>query len=154
MVSTRLFCITLFILLLSSIGCSSESSREEPVILGKVAFSNGWARPGAEGQSSAAYVSISNGTASKDSIISLSSNKAEKAEIHESFKGENGIHGMRPAPGQTIQAGENLYLQPGGLHIMLMNLKKDIAEGDSVTITITFDRVGAKTMQIPVKIQN
>lgn len=154
MLSSRLLCITLFTLVISLIGCSSEDSKEKPIIFGKLELSNGWARPGSEGQSSAAYVSISNGTASKDSIVSLSSQAAGRTEIHESYKGENGISGMRPAPGQVVQSGEDLYLQPGGLHIMLMELNADLAVGDSVNITITFDKVGAKTMRIPIKIQN
>lgn len=154
MISSRLLCIALLIFVASSVSCGSEDSQEKQVILGKLKLSDGWARPGAKGQSSAAYVSISNGTASKDSIVGLSSQAAEKAEIHESYKGENGISGMRPAPGQVIPSGEDLYLQPGGLHIMLMKLNTDLAVGDSLNITITFDKVGAKTMQIPVKIQN
>lgn len=154
MVSTRLLCLTVLLFAASLIGCSSDESEKESVVLGKIELSDGWARPGAKGQSSAAYLSISNGTASKDSITGIASTAAGKAAIHETYKGENGILGMRPAPGQVIHSAEDLYLKPNGFHIMLMKLKEDLAVGDSLDIAITFDQVGTKEIRIPVKIQN
>jgi copper(I)-binding protein len=153
MISTRLLCVTIFLAATSLIGCSAGESEEESVVLGKLELSDGWARPAAQGQSSAAYLSISNGTASKDSIIRLSSSLAQKAEVHESYKGENGIMGMKPAPGQVIPSGQDLYFKPSGTHIMLMKLKQDLAVGDSIDIAITFDQVGTKSIRIPIKIQ-
>ena len=144
---------------LLALGCSSNQAEEETkspqkTTLGKLTIEKGWARPGSKGQSSAAYLSISNGTASQDSIISISSKAAQKAEIHESYKGENGIMGMRPAPGQVIPSGEDLYLQPGGLHIMLMKLNNDLAVEDSIDLSIKFKNIGTKTISIPVQTQS
>lgn len=132
---------------------ASESAAKE-VILGKISLSDGWARPGSEGQSSAAYLSIGNGTASRDTIIGITSKAARKAAIHESYKGENGMIGMRPAPQQVIPSGGDLYLQPGGLHIMLTGLKRTLSVGDSLKLSVEFARAGRHSVTIPVKIQN
>lgn len=149
---------TIFACTIFAAGCSAKNNeakqqQSQQPILGKITFEEGWVRPGSKGQTSAAYLSISNGTASADTIKSLSADAAKKAEMHESYKGENGISGMRPAPNQAIASGKDLYLQPGGLHLMLMNLKNDLAVGDSVTISFTFKHTGTKSIQLPVQMQ-
>ena len=156
---SKCFLYNIVLCVLFAVGCTSnhtetKKKQTEKAILGKITFEKGWARPGSKGQTSAAYLSISNGTASKDSIVSISSNMARKAEIHESYKGENGIIGMRPAPEQVIPPGEDLYLQPGGLHIMLMELTRNLTVEDSVKLSIEFKNVGLKSITIPVQTQN
>lgn len=155
--SNRLFFLTLvFTLFLSGCNTKKAETQEQEskqVILGKMTLEGGWARPGSKGQTSAAYFNISNGTASPDTIVSVSSPIAQKAGIHESYKGENGLSGMRPAPNQVIAAGTDLYLRPGGLHLMLMELKNKVAVGDSIQISVTFNRNGTKTIRLPVQLQ-
>lgn len=155
-VTKRFLFISLIVCFLFG-GCSSESSskkEKEKIVLGKIELSNGWARPGSRGQTSGAYMTISNGTASVDTLISISSDVAEKAELHESFKNEDGTMSMRPAGQQIIEDGFKLQLQPGGLHIMLMNLTRDLAVGDSVSVSLQFSRSGTKSISVPVQIQN
>ncbi len=137
-------------------GCSSESDQQpqNEVIFGKVEFSEGWARPGSQGQTSSVYLSISNGTASTETLTDVSSSVAGSAEIHESYKDESGTVGMRPTGEQTITSGNELIFEPGGLHIMLMDLNRDLAVGDSLNVTLDFSRVGNKTVAVPVQIQN
>ena len=142
---------TLFV----SFGCSSESNQQQDeVIFGKVEFSNGWARPGAQGQTSGVYLTISNGTASDETLTGVSSSVAGRAEIHESYEGESETVGMRPAGEQIISAGNNLAFEPGGLHIMLMDLKRDLVVGDTLDITLNFSRVGSMSVSVPVQTQN
>lgn len=148
--------VSLLTLLLVLSGCNSNKNQqsEEQAVSGKITLSEGWARPGVQNQTSAAYLSIHNRTASQDTIISISSEAAGNAEIHESYKGENGMMGMRPETTQIIEPGEDLYFRPNGLHIMLMKLKRDLAIGDSLTLTLEFARTGSTTTTIPVKVQN
>lgn len=153
----RTFFLLLFFFFLFE-GCSSESSskseQKKSVILGKLELVNGWARPGSKGQTSGAYLTINNGTASTDTLLSISSNVAQKTELHKSIKNEDGTISMRPAGPQIIRDGLSLQLQPGGLHIMLMKLNRNLAIGDSVSITLNFAHVGKKDVLVPVKIQN
>jgi len=48
------------------------------------------------------------------------------------------LSGMRPAGKQVIKPDSVLKLQPGGFHIMLMQLNRKLAEGDSVRMTLRF----------------
>lgn len=154
--SSRLILLTGLVVVGISACISNESTEEqhEEGIFGKVELSDGWVRPGSEGGMSAAYLTISNGTASGDTLESISSNIAEKAELHESYKGENGIIGMRPASQPVISSGEKLHMSPGRLHIMLHDLNKDLSIGDSVDITMTFSRVNTQSIRLPVKSQH
>lgn len=137
------------------IGCSSESNQQQDdVIFGKVEFSEGWARPGSQGQTSGVYLTISNGTASAETLTGVSSSVAGSAEIHETYEGESETMGMRPAGEQIISSGNKLVFEPGRLHVMLMDLKHDLAVGDSLDVTLDFSRVGSKSVTVPVRIQN
>jgi len=139
------------------VGCSSKSQQDgdnNNVVFGKIELSGAWARPGAKGQNSAAYMTITNGTASTDTLIGASSNVSKKAQVHESYKTDSGETAMRPAGNLVIDSGNKLQITPGRYHIMLMNLKRDLAAGDSLDVTLNFQHVGKKTVRIPVKIQN
>lgn len=140
-------------------GCSSESDssnsgNSDEVILGKLDISDGWARPGAEGQNSAVYLTIHNGTATADTLIDISSEAADSAEVHESIKNDDGTTSMHPAGQQIIDEAEQLRLESGGLHIMLMDLTQNIEVNDSLTVSLKFARVGTKNISVPVQTQN
>ena len=155
MISRKVLFLTLFTFFF--FGCSSQSDQKQTkktVVLGKMELSDGWARPGSKGQNSAAYLQIANGTASDDTLLHIQSSAAEKAELHESYQDENNITGMRPAGRQVIAESEKLYLQPGDLHIMLMNLQRNLAVGDTVSISLEFARAGTKSINIPIKLRS
>ena len=136
----------LLLVILSScflfLGCGSESNSpnesdsKKEVVLGKIALDNAWARPGSKQGKSAAYLRISNGTASTDTLRSFSSYAAESVELHKSIKHDDGTSSMQPAGKQVIASGKKLRLQPGGLHLMLINLKRNITVGDTLQISL------------------
>lgn len=117
-------------------------------------LADGWARPGSKEQTSGAYLKIDNGTASRDTLVSVSSKAAGEAGLHQTVTLEDGTISMQPAGLQVIPPGTELRLAPGGLHIMLTNLKRNLAPGDSLSVSLKFARVGTKTITLPVKIQN
>jgi copper(I)-binding protein len=136
--------------------CTSNEKTEEQnaeVISGKIELSDGWVRPGSKGGMSAAYLTISNGTASPDTLTDISSSAAAKAELHESYKDENGIIAMRPASKPVVPSGKKLRMSPGKLHIMLHDLNRNLSLGDSVDITLTFSRVDTQSIRLEVKSQ-
>ncbi len=153
--SSRLILLT-GLVIVGICACTSNESVEqeqEEVIFGKIELSDGWVRPGSKGGRSAAYLTISNGTASRDTLMNISSSVAAKAELHESYKGENGIMAMRPASQPVIPAGEKLHMSPGRLHVMLHELNRNLSVGDSVDITLTFSRIDTQSNRLPVKSQ-
>lgn len=150
----RLFIPFLFSLILCT-GCNSEEidKSEEEAGGNKIELVDGWVRPGGPGMMSAAYLTVRNRTNAQDTLIGVSSEAAQKTEIHESYKGENGMSAMRPSPNTVVKPGDDLYFQPGGLHVMLINLKEELVTSDSIDIHFEFKRTGTQTVRLPVKAQ-
>lgn len=157
MKSQTYFVLSSLLCLFFILGCSAESDNDRGksnAVLGKYEFADGWARPGAEGDNSSVYMLITNGTATDDTLLSVSSEAADKAELHESYDAGNETTSMRPAGEQPIGSGSKLRLEPGGLHIMLMDIQRDLTVGDSVSVDLEFSHVGKKNIIVPVQIEN
>ncbi len=89
-------------------------------------------------------------TAQSDSkLVSAASPFAEHVELHKMTM-ENDIMKMRQIPELALAAAKPVALKPGGYHIMLLGLKKQIKATDTVPVTLTFeDNDGHRThMQI------
>ncbi len=149
-----LYSAGLAILFLFMTGCNTDDNetRDENVILGRYEFSNGWARAGSEGGNSAAYLRITNGTATDDTLVELSSNISERASLHETTE-RDGLTEMNAVSDFTIKSGSSMDLEPGGKHIMLMQLNRELSESDSVKITFEFAQAGSWEVILPVKFQ-
>ncbi len=112
-----------------------------------------WVRlppPGA--QIAAAYFTIE----SKQtlSLSSVTSPAAEVVEIH-TMSMHNGMMEMRQLPALALEAGKPVKLEPGGLHLMLINPKQPLKEGDKVPMVLNFKQgkrvIGAVDVQATVK---
>lgn len=95
-----------------------------------------WARPG-EGMS-AAYLQIHNDSPTHDDHLVGVRLESGHAEIHET-QIENDVMRMRPVENIEIPAGETVRLQPGGYHIMLMELENPLTEGATFPLTLIFE---------------
>ena len=74
---------------------------------------------------------------------------AMMAELHETRK-ENGVMRMRSVQALPLEPGKPVKMQPGGYHIMLMDLKQPLEQGESFPITLTFEHAAPVTVQVPV----
>lgn len=109
-----------------------------------------WARPAQEGGNSAAYFSYTNDLDIDDTLQSVSSPVAEMTQVHESYEMENGMMGMREPAELIINAGESMDFEEGGFHLMLMQLKEQLQEGDTISVKLEFGQAGLVTKNIPV----
>lgn len=106
---------------------------------------------GAMGKVSAAYMMIMNSGSTPDKLIKVEGSADAVYELHES-KIENDVAKMIPVEGGIeIPANGMAELKPGGLHIMIMELKGDLAPGDALTLTLTFESGTVITVDVPVK---
>ena len=62
---------------------------------------------------------------------------SEVIELHTHIK-EGDVYRMREVNQIVIPAKTTVMLSPGGLHIMLMQLKKPLKEGDSINLKLKF----------------
>ena len=111
--------------------------------------SNAWARATpAKAEYGVAYLTIRSPTA--DRLLSASSPAAKKAELH-TMEMAGMVMKMRPLPGLDIPAGQPVALKPGGEHIMLIGLQQPLREGQSFTLTLNFEKAGARTVSVAVE---
>ena len=90
----------------------------------KLKIDNAWLRPAAKGMNSAMYFEIVNNSDKPDTLYKVASSAAELVQIHETFK-QNGLMGMREVKYVVVKPHSTLRFQPGGYHVMFINLKKD-----------------------------
>lgn len=105
--------------------------------------------PAGTGQTSA-YVLLRNGDNSAHALVKAASPAARIVELH-TVVDEGGVKKMRPVPKMDIQAGSETHLKPGGLHIMLIDLKEPLKEGAEVPITLTFEDESEIALKAPVR---
>jgi copper(I)-binding protein len=82
-------------------------------------------------------------------LISASSPAAGVVEVHE-MKMVDDVMRMRQIPGLDLPAGQTVALKPGGFHIMLLELKQPLKEGDSVPLTLEIEDAQHARSQIVV----
>ncbi|WP_340104391.1 copper chaperone PCu(A)C [Rhodohalobacter sp. 8-1] len=111
-----------------------------------------WARPGAEGRMSAAYFLISNFKSEDDVLISVETDAAQNAEVHESYEREEGMMSMREVPQLDLPAQSTVRFEQGGLHVMLMQLNRQLSDGDTFELTLTFENNEPVTVEVPVRL--
>ena len=99
----------------------------------------------------AVFLKLMNEGHNDDMLISAGSDIAEAVELHESKMDEQGVMKMSPVPNIPLPAGDTVALQPGGLHIMLIGLKEELAAGDRFSVTLNFEQAGSQTIEVEVK---
>lgn len=117
-----------------------------------IAVSDAWVPvPPAGAQVGAGYMRIYNGTAADVRLTGGRTDIAERVELH-SMTMDGGVMRMRPlADGLAIAAGETATLGPGGLHLMLIGLKRQPVEGERVALTLIFEGGQSVDVQLDVR---
>ena len=98
----------------------------------------------------AGYLTITNKGTADDTLVSATSPVAGVTQIHE-MKLEGDVMKMNEVEGGlVIPAGQSVTLEPGGLHIMLMDLKQQLVEGTTFPVTLTFANAGNIEVELAV----
>ena len=145
--SLKIFAAHTLALMMITFSCPSHAQRSEKGTPGPKVF-DVWVKttvPG--GTVSAAYMHIKSATPLK--LVKAESSIADIAEIHD-MKMNAGVMEMKAMDALDIPADKLVDLRPGGLHVMLMKLKKPINKGDKVPLTLTFE--GADKKPVVVKL--
>lgn len=120
----------------------------DPAATPGVTLSHAWVRAMPPGQAmTAAYLQVMNSGAAPVTITGVSAGQGA-ASLHETRTVE-GRSTMRAVATLTLAPGEQLQLQPGGLHVMLMGLERTPAPGEKVSICLITD-AGESCIDAPV----
>ena len=116
----------------------------------QVNIENAWSRatpPGAK--IAAGYLTIHN-AGGADRLVSASSPAAEKVQTHVSIK-DGDVSRMREVKGYAVPANGTLELSPGGSHLMLVNIRAPLKEGDKVALVLRFEKAGEVKTELAVR---
>lgn len=121
--------------------CATDAAPESK--LAAVGIDDGWVRVSEysdhEGGMTGAFATFTNNTDADVTIVGGTAEIAGMVEVHEVVMIDDQMKMQPKEGGIVIPAGKSLTLEPGGLHIMLMGLKKPILVGDKITMTIDLD---------------
>lgn len=138
-------------------GCANSTPATQAT---QVTLNDGWAKavPSMNGGGmgmSAIFGTLSNIGSKDATLVSASCPKtAATVQLHETYTDANGSMAMRQKDGGfVIPANGTFTLQPGGYHIMLMDMPADeaLVAGDSVSCTLTFSDKSSEDITVPVK---
>jgi copper(I)-binding protein len=147
MLGRMLFRTVLLGLLAVSIAAHAAAQSANPQTVQAV---NVWARATPQGaKTGAAYMTLVNPGPADDRLVGVTTPVAGEAQIH-SISLENGVMMMRPVPSIEVKAGSTSVLKPAGYHVMLMDLKQPLVEGQSFPLTLIFSKAG--NVQVTAKI--
>ena len=112
---------------------------------------DGWSRatPGGA-RVGAGYLVIENHGDTQDRLVAAELSVAGKVEIHESTE-SGGVARMRQVPDVPVPAHGTVELRPGGLHLMLMELRNPLREGDRLDGELVFERAGRIAVRLQVR---
>lgn len=134
-------------------GCAtSPAATAEDVTAGEsVSISDGWVKSADEGMS-AAFGELTNDSDRDITVVSATTEASSMLELHETVENDSGEMVMRQIDGGfVIPAGGSLALEPGGNHIMLMDLTAPLKAGEEVTFVLTFSDESTYEFTAPVK---
>ena len=124
-------------------------SIQSPAAYAQVRAEQPWARATAPRQDvGAAYMTLTSPV--EDRLLGASSPVAGRVEVHEMTM-DGGVMRMREmGAGLPLPAGTAVVLAPGGLHVMLVDLKQPLVAGQSVALRLRFRDAPPLDLQVPV----
>ena len=132
-------------------GAMSGVVQAEPVRQQALVIDGVYARATVPGQTvGAAYLIIENNGDASDRLVSASSSVAHRVVLHSSQM-EQGMAHMQHVTSLEIPAHGRIVLKPGGLHLMLEDLKKPLQEGQTLSMKLKFERSGEVEVALPVQ---
>jgi copper(I)-binding protein len=156
----------LILALIVSVSLAACASDNHKKTAGGIVVQDAWVRPtmaqmdssnsgsmDKSGDVSGAFMVIENTSSQAEQLVkaAVSADVAETVEIHETTIDENSVMRMRPVDGIDVPAHGSVELKPGGYHIMLLNVKKELKPGDKLPLTLTFASGQTVTVEAEVR---
>lgn len=98
-----------------------------------------WALPARAGANASVYLTVTNADAADRILTGAASEAAVRVSLHSSTIGEDDVAEMMQVRDVRIPAGEAFAFAPGGSHLMLEQLTRQLSPGDEIVLTLSFD---------------
>lgn len=109
--------------------------------IGNLTIEHAWSRATGQTRPGVGYMVIHNKGAEADRLVAAESPIAGRVELHAHIM-ENDVAKMVQVEAIDVPAGGMAELKPHGFHLMMMELKQPLAEGDTFPVTLVFERAG------------
>ncbi|MDB5416218.1 MAG: hypothetical protein JWR10_4553 [Rubritepida sp.] len=139
MIARRLFALA--ILAMPAVALAQPAS---------ITVENPWTRAAGQGMQGGGFLTIRNTGTAEDRLVSASSPIAARVELHTSLR-DGDVMRMRPVENVPVPANGSVSLAPGGLHMMMIGLTRPMNVGETVPVTLHFERAGEVTVNMAVQ---
>ncbi|MGB3447040.1 MAG: copper chaperone PCu(A)C [Xanthobacteraceae bacterium] len=131
---------------------AQAQDQSQPVKAGDLVISNAWTRATPGGAKvGGGYLTIENKGTTADRLVGGTTTVAGKLEVHQ-MSMSDGVMKMHPVEGGlTIEPGKTVKLAPGGYHLMLVDLKQPFKQGETVPVTLLFEKAGKVAVSLSVQ---
>lgn len=128
----------------------APAARAQDTALGALRIGTPWTRAMRAGGTGAGFMTIRNTGTAPDRLMAARTPLAQVVELHTHIR-EGDVMRMRPVPAIDLPPGQEVRLQPGGLHLMLIGLNAALDQGSRVPVTLVFERAGEVEVQLAVE---
>ena len=127
--------------------CAAWGSVQAETAAKSITVSDAYVRAVPPGQpNSAAFMALSNRSAADHALVEVRSDVAEAVELH-----THSMMQMRRVAQIDVPAGGETRLQPGGLHVMLIGLQRELQPGEAVSLQFEFEDGSLLELSAPVR---
>jgi len=137
----------LLLVLAMTLGACGGGGVKPVAKIGPLEIFDPWARVTLK--EGAVYLAIRN-TGDADDVLVAASTDVARVEFHTTMM-RGGQMVMEPVQSIPVRAGAWAALQPGGLHIMLIDLKRELRPGDRINLELRFEKAGTVSISVPVR---
>lgn len=139
----------IFVAFASTLGVTAcgrpAESVAEASLPSQLMVTDAWARAADSGAMTAVYLTVGNVATVSDTISGVRSDAAEEIGLHMSME-QNGTMHMAQLRALPVPAQDSVLFRPMGAHVMLTRLRRPLAEGDTVSVTMEF--VSGKSIEV------
>lgn len=140
----------IYVVFLSLFMVATSAYADQEIKFGKLRIEDPYARATVPAQKAGgAFVKIKN-TGAADKLIAVSSPVAKEMQLH-TMSMEGNVMKMREVKAIDIPANGTVELQPGGFHLMLIDLKSQLKAGDQIPVKLKFEKAGELEVKFQVK---
>lgn len=134
-------------------GVAAQAQDQSAVVkAGDLVISNAWTRATPGGAKvGGGYLTIENKGTTADRLVGGTTAAAGKFEVHQ-MSMSDGVMKMHPVEGGlAIEPGKTVKLAPGGYHLMMIDLKQPFKQGETVPVTLQFEKAGKVAVSLSVQ---
>lgn len=117
----------------------------------RVLVTDSWTRPAGRGENGAVYFVLENPGSRPDVLVGARGEVAQSVEIHRSVMGEGDVMRMEPQKSVEVPPGGRVAFEPGGLHVMLVDLNRELEAGEAFSIVLAFEQAGELGVEVEVR---